>query len=249
MKGILVASDCKQEWLLPWWWKHYSAHNSYPVAFFDLGMTPVALKWCRERGEVYSLPNGSALKKIPPAKIKKWGKRYGDGIWLFRDAWFRKPLVLLNTPFEVSCWLDLDCQVLGSLKPLFDSLDAEDVAMVKELGCVQQLDREQSYIFPDEVNYNSGVVLFRRGAKFLHYWVQMCADENNRFLGDQNVLSRVLYLYDIPVKELPRQYNWAKLMRPDPDALIIHYSASAKLEIIEQLKIKPTDSVFLSAEI
>ena len=38
-KGIIVASDMQQEWLLPWWWEHYTRFNSFPVAFIDFGMS------------------------------------------------------------------------------------------------------------------------------------------------------------------------------------------------------------------
>ena len=53
--GILVATDKQIEWMLPWWWHHYSKHNRYPVVFVDLGMTETAKAWCRQRGKLISL--------------------------------------------------------------------------------------------------------------------------------------------------------------------------------------------------
>ena len=38
-EGVVVAADSQYEQFLPWWWKHYRAHSSLPVTFFDLGLT------------------------------------------------------------------------------------------------------------------------------------------------------------------------------------------------------------------
>ena len=56
MDGIVVGADLTQEWLLPWWWSHYSRFNSLPVAFIDFGMSDEMKKWCQERGELIPLP-------------------------------------------------------------------------------------------------------------------------------------------------------------------------------------------------
>lgn len=233
-QGIVVGSDLKQEWLLPWWWSHYSKHNSYPVAFFDFGMSSNALAWCKKRGIVYPVKREINLKEISLQRKEKWEQRYGEGIWLFRSSWFKKPYALEQSPFDVNCWLDLDCQVRGSLSSVFASLKS-DIAMVKELDDVQKQDLDLNYNLPGEISYNSGVIVYRRNAEFLALWAEAAKDQNHLFLGDQTLLSRLIYLYDIAVTELPLNFNWFHHLGPNPEALILHFIQSAKLEILKQI--------------
>src|SRR5689334_9119639 len=67
--GVIVGCDLYQEWLLLWWWSHYSSHNAIPVAFVDMGMSEEGALWCKERGEYIK------LQEIPyqePPKLKSW---------------------------------------------------------------------------------------------------------------------------------------------------------------------------------
>lgn len=233
MKGIVVASDVNQEWLLSWWWRHYSKHNRYPVAFFDFGMSKEARIWCEERGSVYSLPE-STLKEVSEDTRVKWENRYGRGIWRFRSAWFKKPLAFLHAPFDLNIWLDLDCEVMGNLEVLFAALEpTSELALVREIEEVQEKDQKQNYLLPGEISYNSGVIVFRRGAEILSRWVEAAGAQNNRFLGDQSVLSRLIYLYDVPVTDLPLKFNWLKHFGSNPEALIVHYIQAWKLELMK----------------
>ncbi len=236
MQGVIVASDERQEWLLPWWWEHYASHNAYPVVFFDLGMSKEALHWCRSRGQCLTLPKASPLKKVPNARRRQWEARWGRGIWGFRSAWFKKPIVCQMAPFAVNCWLDIDCQVLGNLQPLFDSLtDSFDWALAKEDHDVNLKDLQQKYIFLGETSYNSGVLLFRKNDPILAAWVKGAREQNNRFLSDQTLLSRLFFLHETRVKELPFEFNWHKSYGPNPKALILHYNQSAKLELLQTI--------------
>lgn len=163
-----------------------------------------------------------------------------------RSAWFKKPFALLQTPFEVTCWIDLDCAIKGCLEPLFNSLgDVAQIALVRELEETQDKDLEQQYIFPGEVSYNSGVIVFRREAEVVHLWVEAALKQNDRFMSDQGVLSRVIFLYDIPLVELPSIYNWFRILGLNSEAVIIHYSQSWKLEILKSLQ----PSLFLDEKI
>ena len=51
-KGVCVKVGPESEQMLPWWWKHYSKHNSHPVAFMDGGMSEAMREFCKERGVV-----------------------------------------------------------------------------------------------------------------------------------------------------------------------------------------------------
>ena len=101
MQGIIVGCDANQEWLLPWWWEHYSAWNRYPVVFIDFGMTTEGIAFCQQRGSC--LPLGPILlmeKSIRSFKKRAiWEQHYGKALWHRRMIWFKKPFALLRAPF------------------------------------------------------------------------------------------------------------------------------------------------------
>lgn len=94
--GVLVASDKKAEWMLPWWWERYHKHNSHPVAFIDLGMSDSGKAFCEARGRLIPI-------QIP------------DGLGMMHIT----PLCLLKTPFRRTVWMDLDCEVRQPIGELF----------------------------------------------------------------------------------------------------------------------------------
>ncbi|MEI8329382.1 MAG: hypothetical protein WCG14_05240, partial [Chlamydiia bacterium] len=99
-QGVIVGCDQKREWLLPWWWNHYAKHNSDPVAFFDFGMSPKGIAWCREKGQHIKLHESVTLDDhtIGSTQKERWENRLGKGFWSCRSAWFKKPLTLLQSP-------------------------------------------------------------------------------------------------------------------------------------------------------
>ena len=50
--GVLTGCDENHEWMLKWWWKHYTSSNTLPVTFLDFGMSKSAQIWCKKRGLV-----------------------------------------------------------------------------------------------------------------------------------------------------------------------------------------------------
>ena len=124
MQGVVVGCDSMQQWLLPWWWRHYSQFSSYPVAFIDMGMTKEAVDWCKTRG--FYIP----LSEVPYRETREVSTlfaRYGKIPAKIRSAWLKKPYALKSSPFIQSVWIDLDCQVKADIAPLFHllSLDVE----------------------------------------------------------------------------------------------------------------------------
>jgi hypothetical protein len=111
--GVMTGCDARQEWLLPWWWRHYRRHNDYPVAFADLGMTPAARAWCAQRGSVVDV--GPVAQPFEAVQAQA-GKPVPPG-------WFAKPLAILRSPFRWTLWLDADCEVRGPLAEAFAYAD------------------------------------------------------------------------------------------------------------------------------
>lgn len=225
-RGVLVASDQNLEWLLPWWWSNYSSCNSFPVTFVDFGMSESARAFCREHGELVDFAfdptfvKGRAALREPVNK--KW-ENYGKIFWEARDGWFKKPLAMLQSRFSLTLWLDLDCEVLKPLEPLFELLPTqEDFGMVPEPLFYQGT----SDLHFGEVLYNSGVILFRHGSTLIRTWGERALKENGEFPGDQDLLSRIIFEEKAPVVELPEIYN-ARFVAGIPfHATIIHWAGN-----------------------
>ena len=220
MRGVIVGCDQKQEWMLPWWYEHFRKHNDLPVAFIDFGMTHHAKKWCSAHGALIPLkaPTGFVYPqiKIPKELRVKWEKRYVTHVWSARGSWFNKPFALLQSPFKETIWLDLDCEILGSIKHLYQKLHKHSrIALV----------RDNTGPFED-VGYNSGVVVYDSTTPLLTYWAAACIRQNNHFLGDQEILTDLIQNADIEVAELPEKYNWVVNGGIHPEAVVLHWSGS-----------------------
>jgi hypothetical protein len=213
--GILVASDKNQEWLLKWWWERYTRHNNYPVAFVDFGMTPEMADWCKEKGDLipfsYSI-HPSSNKKI----VAETERIYGNEVVSVRNCWFKKPLAFTLTPFDKTVWLDLDCEVLGSLAPLFTY---KNLALAKEIK--------------NPLLYNSGVIVFEKNSPLIKKWAKESEKASERYIGDEELLSFLIHSKNIKVDELPPEYNWRMCKGLNINAQIIHWVGKWGKEIIK----------------
>lgn len=216
--GIIVGADLTQEWLLPWWWENYKRFNSHPVAFVDFGMSLEMKSWCKERGEYIRLPVAdifvAAKEQIEPERINEWEDGHGKTFWPSRNAWFKKPLACLQTPYNRSVWIDLDCEIRGPLSALFALSDhPSGVAMARE---VHEND-------PNGPLYNSGVIAFKRGISLFEKWAEDALDRNHLFSGDQNALSRRIFEEKMVIGDVPLIYNWSRCNPENPGAVIVHW--------------------------
>jgi hypothetical protein len=215
-KGILIGSDSKTEWLLPWWWKYYSKYNAFPVAIADFGLSPKMLQWCQKRFQIISLkcPQGFVHQRKTLSKnlAKQWQETYKGDVWEARAAWFKKPFACLQTPFDLTLWLDVDCEVCGPLKPLFDSFEKKtELAIVRE-----------------SQDYNSGVLLFWKTASFLKKWSELCIQDNDKYMGDQNALTELILSGKVRIKELDPKYNWRMVQGYTDSVVVAHWCAWGK---------------------
>lgn len=240
-EGFIVGSDLNQEWLLPWWWEHYSRHNSLPVAFADFGMSSKMKEWCKQRGETIHLPLhgffAAEREEVAPENRKEWEDLYGSKFWDSRNAWFKKPLACLQSPFQKSAWIDLDCEVRAPLKPLFAFCEnASSFSIAKEKWNEN----------PDWVMYNSGVFVFKHGIPLILEWAEMSLEENLRFYGDQEALTHLILQKKFAVCELPPSYNWSRTYEENPEAFILHWhGAHGKVVIAHQIQSKNLQSLDL----
>jgi hypothetical protein len=229
--GVLVGADITQEWLLPWWWEHYSKYNRSPVAFIDFGMSFEKKDWCRNHGKLIPLRIGDDFIKqkseIDPAMTKKFEDQFGENVWTYRSIWFKKPIACLSTPFLRTLWIDIDCEIRGPIDPLFSYVDQ---------GPEISLALDQWFPFTehplyDHPFYNSGVIVFRR-TEFIVRWARECFEKNELFHSDDAVLSSVIAEESSPVYLLPPQYNWSRLQKEDKEAIVLHWHGKHGKEVI-----------------
>ncbi|NGX60058.1 MAG: hypothetical protein KR126chlam3_01220 [Chlamydiae bacterium] len=204
-RGILLAVDEKLEWLLPWWWNKYSAHNTLPVAFIDFGLSHYGRSYCRERGEIIDFREDLFLGSST-SHAKKGEILFGKNLWTNRKSWVKKPLAFLATPFERTLWIDIDCEVLTSLDSLFER--EGEIYLAKETEPSIARDRMLKNIADDEILYSSGVVLYHKDSPLIEKWAKAVMQQGDHFWSDQHALSRVIHRGQYPIHLLEPEYNW-----------------------------------------
>jgi hypothetical protein len=213
--GVVVATDQGTEWLLPWWWENYSRHHRQAVAFVDFGMSEEAREWCTERGILVPFAGEKAFVMprdgVGRGKQMQWEKVYGESVWQARGAWFKKPLAMLQSPFEKSVWMDLDCEVCQKIDGIFEGIGKGVLGAVKvEKGG----------------HYNSGVVVFDNSSLLLQAWAESCLKNHGSVIGDETLLSKIVRSGECPFKEVGREYNWMMGWGYDPQLKVAHWAAS-----------------------
>ncbi len=222
-QGILLGADITQEWILPWWWRHYSQYNHLPVAFVDFGLSFPMKKWCLERGELIPLRVCDFAAEKPDMDeglVRQFEADFGSHFWNARNVWFKKPLACLQSPFETTLWLDVDCEVRGSLSSLFT---LPGLAMA-----VDAIAPPRPYL-----TYNSGVMLFRRPHLFVE-WAAAAHEKSALFRGDQELLSSLIAETHYPITLLDPLYNWSRMLGECDAAQILHWHGENGKKVIRQ---------------
>lgn len=213
--GVVVAADQGAEWLLPWWWERYCRHHREQVAFVDFGMSEEAKLWCKERGLLIPFTGPTdfvaAKEQVGKKEQKQWEARYGVKVWRARSSWFKKPFAMLQSPFEKSVWMDLDCEVVKPIDAIFEGID-EGV-----LGAVRVEKRG---------HYNSGVIVYDKKSLLLKAWAEACLHKHRSSIGDETLLSQLIRKNQYPFKEISREFNWMMGWGYHSDLKIAHWAAS-----------------------
>lgn len=234
--GILVGCDQKQEWLLSWWYTHLRKNNrDIPVAFGDFGMSEEARRWCEQRGIL--IPS-SEIPPLSSQESKEVGWLYEKKRWRLKNQelhssgpqraiWFRKPLLMKQSPFTRTLWTDLDCQILGNLSPLFSLSLKETKVALKGAGMhffIETLDKKACIRIP---HYNSGVILFEKDSSLLDFWIFLTSQGMESFVCDDQILSLAISCCHLPVTRIPLKYNREYPWIFNPKTVILHWSSEA----------------------
>lgn len=236
--GVIIGTSRNQEWLLPWWWMHFSAHNSLPVTFVDFGdLSTEAVEWCKKRGDVVrlELSNSFMASKdaIDPKDAQLWEKMHPE-VWKLRFTWYKKPFALLLSPYKKTIWLDPDCQVRGSLIELFEQCEnPAGIAVAPEHESSQNLNMSRNLMREGEIMCNAGVVVFRKDSKIIQQWAEQSKTLNHLYCSDQQLLVHVLFSQKLPFSLLSQMYNWTVDQGPNQNAVIYHWWGSAGKQILQ----------------
>ncbi len=230
-KGVIVGCDIQQEWLLPWWWERYSEENNFPVLFVDFGMSQEARCWCEQRGNTISIDVDFSLSSTTYLRncANTWKIFYeSSSLPHLRNQWFKKPFACLASPFHRSVWIDLDCEVLQSIDPLFQQCNnADTIALVREYE-----DQHLPKLHP-LVRYNGGVIAFNYGAEIIQQWAEDSIYRKDHFFGDDVLLSTLIFERKYAVCELPEIYNWKFVWGLNINAVIYHWLFAKGKEFIK----------------
>lgn len=207
-KAFMLGSDANTEWMLPWFIENYKKHNDIPLTVCDFGMSEGMLEWLEEN--VQSIGEMRIERNLP--------------------TWFMKPLAMMNSPYKKTCWIDVDCEVLGDISSIFNTIIPTKLSMV--------VDRPWSKQFGTTM-YNSGIVAFDGKPEILKKWHERILKKPLR--GDQETLhdmldplSQLMY-----INEIPHKYNVLRLDHENKtvprDALVNHWTGKKGKDKIRSL--------------
>ncbi len=224
-RGVLVAANFEQEWMLKWWYNHYTILNDYPICFADFGMSRSALNWCQSKGVVIPVHTTFSPKMISDKQQKHFEKMYYGDVLEGRKAWFLKPFAMKKSPFEKTIWIDLDCEVKSNLKEVFTYADKPPhFSVARDLKTSEQMHTHLNTIPGCTKYYNSGVISFQRSSPILKKWIENIPLHFETYLSDQEVLSHTIYEEGFKVTELPKKYNYLSGFEEIENPSIIHYA-------------------------
>ena len=133
-----------------------------------------------------------------------------------QDAFYDKALIMQQTPYKRTLFLDADIQVVDAVPELFTILDRFDCAATHE-ECVNT-DWFNQYPRPDIPacfpEFNTGILAYKRSPQMdrvLEDWAKLYQgfidDNPGKKINDQPFFRAAVYVNDARVATLPREYN------------------------------------------
>jgi len=199
-RGIVVTVDGSQQDMLPWWYENLTKHNDYPIVFMDFGMSDEVKDWCSLVGTVVH------PKDMPGIK-----------------GWFRKPFALLHSPFRQTMYLELDCEVRGYLKPLFDGAN-DGHLVISEDRCYPKYLKERMGKYKNIRMFNGGLVVYNFGDPLMEEWARLTLARHESIRGDQEILSIVLNAHPSRVRCIPPSLFTLRLEEGNEKSMVKHWT-------------------------
>lgn len=208
-KSFVIGSDQNQEKILLWWIQNFRRNvRQTPLVFLDFGISDFALQ------HVYS----DVDLVVPFRTIEN------------RKVWFNKPGAMKKSESRISCWMDIDTQILTDISDIFDHHVSGKLTIARDPVMIRQ---------GQDKAMNSGIVVYdEETLPILDLWEQECIN-NHTVRGDQEAL-RELCLRDKTVDNsiniLSQDYNWLRLMyMRGEDSLskkVIHWTGPTGKDIL-----------------
>ena len=200
-KTFLVGADDQLEDLLPWWYSNVRKHNpDIHVTVADFGLTHSGKHWAETNAD----------KVLTYERHPKY-------------AWFYKPTAMVDCPYEYTCWLDLDCEVLKPVDEIFNFPTDEKMALTQDVV------RGNPQHDPGVFWWATGVNIVKGKPKILRDWAYHTKHSDQR--GDQEVLHQMIQVnpeYNNMIIKMPLEYQWLRISLANgydsPDKKIIHWT-------------------------
>ena len=212
-KTFLVGADDQLEDLLPWWFANVRKHNpNIHVTVADFGLTQSGKHWAETNAD----------KVLTYERHPKY-------------AWFYKPTAMVDCPYEYTCWLDLDCEVLKPVDEIFNYPTDERMALTQDV--VRGNPDHDAGVFW----WATGVNVAKGKPKILKDWAYHTLHSDQR--GDQEVLHQMIIMnrkYNDMIIKMPLEYQWLRIDLlngyDSPNKKIIHWTGPVgKAHIRENL--------------
>ena len=125
----MTGSDYVLQDLIPWWVECVRKHNpDTHITIADFGLTDSARDWVK-----HNVNHVIVYEKHPEL------------------AWFLKPQAMLDCPYEYTCWLDLDCEMVAPVPKIFDFPTPIDSANPVTIAEIEEEQIILSFLFITEL--------------------------------------------------------------------------------------------------
>ena len=184
-KTFLTGSDHNLQDLLPWWVSCVRKHNpDIHITIADFGLTDSAKDWVK-----HNVNHVIVYERHPEL------------------AWFYKPQSMIDCPYEYTCWLDLDCEMLAPVPEIFDFPTEDQMALTHD-SVRGNPDHDKGVFW-----WAVGVNVVKGKPQILKDWARNTTN-NKDLRGDQEVLHKMIQvnpqLNDYIVK-MPLEYQWLRI--------------------------------------
>ena len=200
-KTFLTGSDHNLQDLIPWWVNCVRTHNpDIHITIADFGLTDSAKDWVK-----HNVNHVIVYERHPEL------------------AWFYKPQSMIDCPYEYTCWLDLDCEMVAPVPEIFD-FPTED-----KMALTQDVVRGNPDHFTAMFWWAVGVNVIKGKPQILKDWARNTINTDLR--GDQEVLYKMIQVnqdYNNQIIKMPLEYQWLRISLVNgydsPNKKIIHWT-------------------------
>jgi len=218
-KTFITGVDTTHEWMLKWWYKKLVANNpDVHVTICDFGMSD---------------------------KVRAWAKTNADHFIQYpkhpQNAWFYKTQCLLDSRYQYTCWIDVDCEIHKNIQDVFDYAQDNKICLTKDW--VREGARTH------QTWWATGFNLIKGYSDLLYDWHSILKQAKVR--GDQEALHELMMNNPVRNKEvieLPQIYQWLRISlqqgKDTPEKRVTHWTGPVGKKHIKERLMNEDDNNF-----